>query len=266
MDRGPEEYAPVVDPEVARQEMRERASSTEQYWQNYLSFKADAGTDRDNALQRIEQQERFGTLAPEQAQSAREAIEGDYQSRLEGIESGPTRELLNTEFQAQHKFAQQEYTDATEKYRIELADWEAKAAKPTATVELGPELGDHGPTTTVAGATWVPPVKNYGDLGDQPGYWKSPDQPWLSDLQTGSRLGKGRPVVSVTPTDIGERPAAPSDFEFAGNADDYFGSLFGAEGAPTSTRQGAQAPGALRRRAGDSVSESIGVGQIFSWY
>lgn len=90
-------------------ELRGRREEALGLWSQYRGFLADAEGELQRMMQEIDQNVRRGTVAPEQAQQAELQARQAYESRLAEIESGPTRTLLNTEYEAQRDAAMREH-------------------------------------------------------------------------------------------------------------------------------------------------------------
>ena len=242
--------------------MAARAASTETYWRNLLGFRAEAKSEYDAGVKRIEQQRKQGSLGETQAGNAIAALEKDYKSRLKAISEGPTQQLLNREYETQRAFAEENYK--TELVQAEREFYQRNPKRYELT---------YADNSKVEDARFVNRGTVGGDLQEQP-FWEAgkasggtvvggdlQEQPSRENYT--STRGKPTKQVQTSPVFQGQA------FKFPGSADEYFASQFGTDydtggAAPSIADSGLSDA----RRAADSASkgEAIGVGNIYRWY
>ena len=90
-------------------EFEQRRAEGVSLYRQYQGFLADAASELQRALDSIDANVRRGTIAPEQAQSAELQARQSYDARLQEIEGGPTRSLVESEYEAQRDAARSAY-------------------------------------------------------------------------------------------------------------------------------------------------------------
>ena len=90
-------------------EFDQRRAEGVSLYRQYQGFLADAASELQRALDSIDANVRRGTIAPEQAQSAELQARQSYDARLQEIEGGPTRSLVESEYEAQRDAARSAY-------------------------------------------------------------------------------------------------------------------------------------------------------------
>lgn len=231
MDRGGGSVAPA---RPTAEVMAERREDTRTYWQNYLGFRADLESERDDALRRVRQQGTYGQLSPAQTAASSDAISRDFESRLEELRQGPTYQLLAEEFAAQQDFARAEDERAMQQY----GTYEYREA--SRGVYEGGEggMGYEGPTE--AGWYQLMPQVGGGDEDIAGPNWQR--------IQ-------------------GEPPPRPEPTVFQGSMEDYYGEQFGSDVRPNTGGVGGDST-ALRARAagGAGAGRVVGVGRVYPTY
>ena len=90
-------------------EFDQRRAEGVSLYRQYQGFLADAESELQRALDAIDANVRRGAIAPEQAQNAELQARQSYDARLQEIESGPTRSLVESEYEAQRDAARSAY-------------------------------------------------------------------------------------------------------------------------------------------------------------
>ena len=176
---GTKQNTAVVRPE----NMQARASDASSYWENYQNFQRNITDEKDTALARIEQQRRFGTLAPQAYENAKAALEASATKSLEELKTGPTYQLLSDEYNAQKGYALEQYNAAgPQELRSEAQYKEGQDGGRPAPEGSGPGSWQFMEDASDAGGNdvWVPAQESASPARDPFAFAASPEEYFAS--------------------------------------------------------------------------------------